>query len=106
MGSNELRYWELHSGGGIGTVFLDAGVSTGVITGMQSDHIVIGRPVVFDVLSVTSVLTGSAVNFKVTNLLTGITLPIGTEIFAGHGRYFNSMQISTGMLNYVNVRNS
>lgn len=105
MGSNINKYWELHSGGEIGQIFLDAGVSTAVITGMQSDFIQVLRPVAFDVLSVTSVLTSATVNFKVDNFLTGITLPVGTEIFAGYGRYFNSMQISTGQLSYVNVRN-
>ena len=53
----------------------------------------------------TNTAAAAAVNFKVDNLLTGITLAAGTKIFAGHGRYFNSMQISTGQLSYVNVRN-
>ena len=93
MSSGTLKYWELHSGGESGNIFLDAGVSTAVITGMQSDCIEVLRPVEFDILSVTSVGTSTAINFKVVNLLTGITIPIGTKIFAGYGSFFNSMQI-------------
>jgi len=105
MGSNLNKYWELHSGGESGQIFFDAGISTAILTGMQSDYITVHRAVVFDVLSVTSNFTPTAINFKVENLLTGITLVAGTKVFAGYGRYFNSMQISTGQLSYVNVRN-
>ena len=87
---------------------MDAGVSTAVLTGLQTDYLEVRRSAVFLVLSVTSVST-AAIDYLTTAVpvgtLAGVTLAVGTKLFAGHGRYFNSINISTGQISYVNVRN-
>jgi len=109
MGSNDLKFWELHSGGSDGTQFLDAGISTAAVTDLQSDYIEVRRAAAFTALSVTSVLTGTAIDYLTTAVptgtLAGVTMSVGTKIFAGYGRYFNSIQISTGQVSYINIRN-
>jgi hypothetical protein len=102
---NVLRYWELEQGGNTGSIFIDAGISTAVVTGLQAGRIDVLRAAAFTTLAGWDVSTATAIDFLVENGLSGVTSEVA-EIWPGHGRYFTQIAISTGQVSYVQKRDS
>jgi hypothetical protein len=105
MGSNNLKYWELSSGGDTGNIFIDATISTAVVTGLQAGKINVLSGTVFADLKAWDVSTATAIDFRIDNGLSGVTCAV-SEIWPGHGRYFTTIQISTGQISYVLKRDN
>ena len=103
--SNELKYWELSQGGRTGSMHLDASVATATATGLQCGFIDVISTAVFTILTGTSVLTTSAVDFRVENGLSGLSRGVG-DLWPGYGRHFTSIQITSGQIAYYEKRNN
>ena len=95
---SELKYWEMASGGSLGSFYLDASSATATATGLQCGLIDVLADTVFSVLTGTSVNTTTAVNFVTGNSLTGTVKP--GLVWPGYGRIFTSIQITQGQLHY------
>ena len=102
MGSNNLRYWELHSGSNTGTIIMD---STGVATGLQCGFIEVRRAAAFSVLLAWDHSTATAIDFRVSNGLSGVTVAVG-DLWPGYGMYFTAITISTGQIGYYELRDN
>ena len=100
--SNSLRYWELSQGGRTGSIIMNG---TGVATGLQCGLIEVRTAATFTALTAWDNLTATAIDFRVENGLSGVTVAIG-DLWPGYGRYFTGITISTGQISYYLKRNN
>lgn len=103
MSKGNLSAWRLEQGGSAGTVFIDAGISTATVTGLQAGKINVLRDAAFTTLAAWDNNTATAIDFRVDNGLSGVTSEVA-EIYPGYGRYFTQIAISTGQVSYVNKK--
>ena len=99
MGSGELKYWEISAGGKTGSVCLDASAATATATGLQCGLIDVHDDTVFTQLLAEDVNTGTGFDFRVQNQLSGVTRKAGL-LWPGYGRYFVTIEISSGQVSY------
>ena len=99
----ELRYWELAMGGDTGSLILDAVSATATATGLQCGAIDVREASIFSTLAAWDVATATAIDFRVSNNLTGYTIEPGM-LFPGHGRYFTEIAITSGQVAYYEKR--
>ena len=95
----EIGYWKLFSGGRDGGVHLDASVSTAISTGLEVALIDVLSPVIFTTLAGADIY-GAAIDYLTANGLTGLLRQEGF-LFAGHGRWFTDVAISTGQCSLI-----
>jgi len=98
-----LKYWELASGGA-SSVTLDASVATATATGLQCGLIDVRSAATFSILTGSSVLTSSSVDYAGTTVPTGVATEPGL-LWPGYGRLFTSIQITSGQVTYYEKRN-
>lgn len=98
MGSNVLKHWQLASGGS-SSVTLDASVATATATGLDCGLIDVRSAATFSVLTGSSILTSSSINFAGTTVPTGVATQPGL-LWPGKGRTFTSIQITAGQITY------
>ena len=90
-------------GGVDGGITLDASSATAVATGLEAQWIMVRSPSIFSVLTGNqsySTATGTTIDFRVDNGLSGITVAIG-DLFSGYGEHFTSISISSGQITYL-----
>ena len=100
---SQLKYWELASGAETGSVHLDASIASTVVTGLQCGLIDVLSAATFAVLTGSSVLTSSSINFRVDNGLSGISREVGL-LWPGYGRVFTAIRITEGQIAYYQKR--
>lgn len=100
--SNELRYWELTTGGTDGGIHLNGAAAA---TGLQAQMIDVINPAIFTTLLGYDNRTAAVVNYLTANGLTGITRGEGF-LWAGYARFFTDITISTGQVAYYTQRNA
>jgi len=98
-----LKYWEIASGGQ-DSVTSDASVATATLTGLQCGLIDVRSATTFSVLTGSSVLTTSSIDYAGTTVPTGIATEPGL-LWPGYGRLFTSIQHSGGQITYYTKRN-
>ena len=100
---SNLKYWEL-AAGGAGCVTMDASTATATATGLQCGLIDVRSAATFSILTGSSVLTTSSIDYAGTTVPTGVATQPGL-LFPGYARLFTSIQITSGQITYYLKRN-
>lgn len=98
MASNELKFWELVTGGFDGGTLMDASVSTAAATGLAFHLIDVRIATQFATLNGWDLNTATGIDFIVDNAWSP-EIAVG-YLFAGKGRYFTEVTLtgSTGQI--------